>query len=142
MSIRYSAMDKDIRFTPKKVDSSWKETISKSTAKASADQVEDAAKKKEKPQTSPESQKRFLNFLMGIATQALYMMGAVEGGPEKDLDGAKEMIDILQCIHERTQGNLSNEEEKAFEKLLYDLQMKFVETTESESTPPPPPPGS
>jgi len=124
------------------VDSSWKETVSKDTVKHSKEQAAEAVKKQEKPQTTPESQKRFLNFLMGVATQALYMMGAVEGGPEKDLDGAKEMIDILQCLKERTQGNLTDEEEKAFEKLLYDLQMKFVAITEAEQTPPPPPASS
>ncbi len=68
---------------------------------------------------------------MGIATQALYLMGAIEGGPEKDLDGAKEMIDILQLMKDRTEGNLSQEEEKALEKILYDLQVRYVQLTEA-----------
>ena len=134
-------MEKDVRFTRKKVDETWKDDISKDTDRHEA-VLETAKEKQEKAsqkqtKTSPESQKKFINFLMGIATQALYLMGAIEGGPEKDLEGAKEMIDILQLLKDRTEGNLSPEELKAFEKVLYDLQMRYVQLSQSETQPPP-----
>ena len=125
---------KDIRFSPKKVDESWKDEIAKPKATSEAS----APEAKKAPKVSPESQKRFLNFLMGIATQALYLMGVVEeSGVEKDLAGAQEMIDILKLLRERTEGNLSDEEKRAFEKILYDLQMNFVQTSHP-TTPVPP----
>jgi len=131
--------EKDVRFTKKKVDESWKEEIAKDqSAKAAQAKPPEAEGAKKEVKTSAESQKKFMNFLMGIATQALYLMGAVEGGPEKDLDGAHEMIDILQLLKERTEGNLSEQESKSLEKILYDLQMRYVQATEAEAAPPPP----
>ena len=134
--------EKDVRFTKKKVDESWKEEIAKQhdkeAAKAAQAKPPEAEGAKKEAKTSAESQKKFMNFLMGIATQALYLMGAVEGGPEKDLDGAHEMIDILQLLKERTEGNLSEQESKSLEKILYDLQMRYVQATEAEAAPPPP----
>ena len=133
-------MDKDIRFTEKKVDESWKEEATKvkpfdpsaSSGQASAQQAKPAVK------TSTESQKKFINFLMNIATQALYLMGVVEdAGVEKDLGGAQEMIDILKLLKERTEGNLSEQEKKAFEKILYDLQMNFVQVSNPTAPQPP-----
>jgi hypothetical protein len=125
-------MEKDVRFTKKKVDESWKDGIEKDASHHEAILETAKQEKAKKKTTSPESQKKFTHFLMGIATQALYLMGAIEGGPEKDLNGAKEMIDILQLIKDRTEGNLSEEEEKAFEKILYDLQMRYVQLTDSD----------
>jgi len=135
-------MDKDIRFSPKKVDESWKEEAAKPKTEpkgpAPAGSAAPGPEPKKNAKVSPESQRKFLNFLMGIATQALYMMGVVEGsGVEKDLDGAQEMIDILKLLRERTEGNLSDEEKKAFEKILYDLQMNFVQASHPPSPKPP-----
>ena len=134
-------MEKDIRFSPKKVDESWKDEVTKpkpapqGAAPSHAAPPPDA---KKTPKISPESQRQFLNFLMGIATQALYLMGVVEGsGVEKDLDGAQEMIDILKLLRERTEGNLSDEEKRAFEKILYDLQMNFVQASHPKTSAPP-----
>lgn len=133
---------KDIRFSPKKVDESWKDEVTKpKTAPqtpAPPDSAAPAPDAKKAPKVSPESQKKFLNFLMGIATQALYLMGVVEeSGVEKDLGGAQEMIDILKLLRERTEGNLSDEEKRTFEKILYDLQMNFVQASHPEKPVPP-----
>jgi CRISPR/Cas system-associated exonuclease Cas4 (RecB family) len=128
---------KDIRFTEKKVDESWKEEISKvkpSQAQGpSSKTTPPSGETKKTVKSSPESQKQFINFLMGVATQALYLMGAVEGsGVEKDLDGAQEMIDILKLLQEKTEGNLTDAEKKAFEKILYDLQLSYVQASRPE----------
>jgi hypothetical protein len=135
--------EKDIRFSKKKVDETWKEETKEDVSKKAAQQETAKAEKAEKKvKTSTESQKKFINFLMGIATQALYLMGVIEGGPEKDLDGAKEMIDIIELIKERTDGNLSPEEQKAIEKIIYDLEMKFVQISEAGTPPSTTPPSS
>jgi len=131
---------KDIRFSPKKVDESWKDEVTKPkvSPQGPASPAPAASDAKTAPKVSPESQKRFLNFLMGIATQALYLMGVVEeSGVEKDLEGAQEMIDILKLLRERTEGNLSDEEKRAFEKILYDLQMNFVQASHPKTSVPP-----
>jgi hypothetical protein len=132
-----SGMDKDIHFTEKKVDESWKDGAVKESSKL-AEKVEEAKKEREKTKTTPESQKKFINFLMGLASQALYLMSAQEGDRSENLEHAQELISILEILKERTANNLTEEEEKVFKKVLYEVQMQCVEILKSVKTPPPP----
>ncbi len=72
----------------------------------------------------------FAEFLMGIASSAFVYLGMVEhpatGKREVDLEAAKESIDMLGMLREKTQGNLTTDEEKLFENLLGELRMQFV----------------
>ena len=40
---------------------------------------------------------------------------------------AKQTIDILGILHEKTKGNLTKDEEQLMDHLLHDLRMKYVE---------------
>ena len=40
---------------------------------------------------------------------------------------AKQTIDILGVLKEKTQGNLTNDEEQLIDNLLHDLRIKYVE---------------
>jgi hypothetical protein len=42
---------------------------------------------------------------------------------------AKQTIDLLGMLREKTKGNLTPDEEKLFENLLYDLRMRYVRAT-------------
>jgi hypothetical protein len=44
-----------------------------------------------------------------------------------NLDGARQMIDILGLLEEKTRGNLSAEERQLLEQGLYELRIRFVE---------------
>ena len=72
----------------------------------------------------------FSEFLMGIASSAFVYLGMVEhpatGKREVDLDAAKESIDMLGMLRQKTKGNLTSEEENLFENLLAELRMQFV----------------
>ena len=46
---------------------------------------------------------------------------------EVDLDLAKQNIDLLQLIKEKTKNNLSADEEKLIDSVLYEVRMKFIE---------------
>ncbi len=50
---------------------------------------------------------------------------------EKNLPMAKQTIDTLEILKQKTKGNLDNEEEKLLESLLYELRMHYVKATES-----------
>jgi hypothetical protein len=69
-------------------------------------------------------------FLAGLATQALIQLGEVEHPitkkKEKDLDEAKYTIDLIEMLEEKTKGNLTPEEKRYLDELLYDLRMRFV----------------
>jgi Domain of unknown function (DUF1844) len=77
-----------------------------------------------------QEQTMFTEFLMGIASSAFIYLGLVEhpatGRRQVDLAAAKEAIDMLTMLRDKTKGNLTGGEEKFFEDLLADLRMQFV----------------
>lgn len=70
-------------------------------------------------------------FLMSLSTQALMCLGEIpnpiSGQPEPDLLAVRELIDIINMLQQKTSGNLDPAEARLFEKILYDLRMRFVE---------------
>jgi Domain of unknown function (DUF1844) len=77
-----------------------------------------------------QEQTMFTEFLMGIASSAFIYLGLVEhpatGRRQVDLAAAKESIDMLTMLRDKTKGNLTGGEEKFFDDLLSDLRMQFV----------------
>jgi hypothetical protein len=72
----------------------------------------------------------FTAFLLGLASTALIHMGATPhpdtGRIERDDVLARQSLDLLAMLKEKTRGNLSAEEERLFSALLTDLRLKFV----------------
>ncbi|MEY4168838.1 MAG: DUF1844 domain-containing protein [Blastocatellia bacterium] len=83
----------------------------------------------DEPEGAPE-QTLFTEFLMQIASSAFIYLGLVEhpatGRRQVNLEAAKESIEMLDMLREKTQGNLTRGEEKLFEDLMADLKMQFV----------------
>ena len=79
----------------------------------------------------------FASFVMSLAVNALVAMGEIPhpatGQPSLDLPGARQMIDILALLKEKTQGNCSPEETRILDTNLYELRMKFVEKAQGGS---------
>ncbi len=79
----------------------------------------------------------FAGFVHSIAITTLYHLGLVEseGGeaPAPNFELARQNIDILEMLQEKTRGNLEPEEARLLETLLYDLHMRFVETKRTAS---------
>ena len=53
----------------------------------------------------------------------------VEGGIKIDLDSARELIDLLGLLEQKTKGNLTAEEERMLEEVLAYLRMQYVATS-------------
>ena len=74
----------------------------------------------------------FHTFVLSLGSSALMHLGELErpgaGAAEKDLPMAKHTIDILAMLQEKTRGNLTPDEGKLLESLLYDLRLRFVES--------------
>jgi Domain of unknown function (DUF1844) len=94
--------------------------------------TEDADKdhKEHEPQGSlPEVD--FGMFVMSLASSVLVHLGEIEHpesrAREANLPLAKQTIDLLGMLREKTRGNLSHEETQLLENLLYDLRMKYVD---------------
>jgi len=73
----------------------------------------------------------FATFLLSLASTALIHLGVnpdpVGGKTEIDPVLARQTIDILGMLREKTRGNLSDDEQHFFDALLYDLRMRYVE---------------
>ena len=123
--------DKDIRFSEKKVDESWKEQTESVKAKAAAAQPSSKSKTDAKSKPA-ETSKNFLSLVQSLGYQALMNLGDIPNPmtqqTELNPEGAKEAIDLLIALREKTQGNLSDDEKKMLETLLTQLQIKFSQS--------------
>jgi hypothetical protein len=74
-------------------------------------------------------------FIMSLSTQVLLHLGEIPGStgekPERDMLAAKQVIDILGLLREKTTGNLDENEEALFDNILYDLRMRYVELSKA-----------
>jgi hypothetical protein len=72
----------------------------------------------------------FTNFVLSLSTSALFHFGDFpdpEGGKtEKNLPAAKQTIDILDMLNEKTKGNLNENENDLIQGALYELKMRYV----------------
>jgi Domain of unknown function (DUF1844) len=73
----------------------------------------------------------FSTFVLGLSTQALLHLGEIPDpvtrATERDLPAAKQVIDILGILREKTRSNLEAGEDSLLESVLYDLRMRYVE---------------
>jgi hypothetical protein len=83
-----------------------------------------------KPDHDPVSSAHFQNLVVNLARQAAANLGAARhpltGQIEVDLEGAQQMIELLQSLRQKTQGNLTADEIDLLEGLIGDLQMQYV----------------
>lgn len=72
----------------------------------------------------------FISFVGSLAASALMHMGEMIAPDQpddmRDLAAAKQMIDLIDLLKEKTRGNLTDEESKMMETLTYNLKMRFV----------------
>jgi hypothetical protein len=65
-------------------------------------------------------------FVLSLNASALMHLGdGIEAG-EPNLPLARQTIDILAMIEEKTRGNLSGEEERLVHQILFDLRMRYA----------------
>lgn len=78
----------------------------------------------------------FSTFVLSFATQAQISMGIIPNPMtetiEKDLRHAKQTIDIIGMLEEKTRSNLSPEESGLLKQVLFQLRMQFVEINKSQ----------
>ncbi len=83
----------------------------------------------------------FEKFIASLYMSTLMQLGmaAPEGGqPQVDLIGARQTIDIIGLLQEKTKGNLTPKEETMLQNVLYELRMAYLEVTNLIAQGPPP----
>ena len=72
----------------------------------------------------------FYTFCLSLGSSAFVHLGDAPdpetGQPGSDLALAKQTIDILGMLQEKTRGNLSDEEARFLQNLLLDLRLRYV----------------
>ena len=74
----------------------------------------------------------FSALILGFSSAALYYMGIAEvsgRAPVVNLPLARQNIDIITMLRDKTIGNLSPEEDSLIKQLIADLQVKFSEVS-------------
>ncbi len=116
---------KDKRFSARK------EAEGKSQVKE-GESVEEPPKEDMK-QEAPLPEISFFNLIFSLSTSALVQLGEIQDPVTqqlaKNLPLAKQTIDLIGMLKEKTKGNLTSDEEKVLENILYDLRIRYVKAT-------------
>jgi len=103
---------------------------------SSSDAQRRRSETRDKPHTPEEEAQtllpeiNFATFVVSLNASALLHLGAIEdpatGQANKNLPMAKQTIDILCMLEQKTAGNLSKDEENLLKNILYDLRIIYV----------------
>jgi hypothetical protein len=78
----------------------------------------------------------FSTFILSLSHSALMHLGEAPhpetGTIEKNLPLARQTIDLIGMLEEKTKGNLTGDEERLVAQILFDLRMRFVELSKME----------
>ena len=100
------------------------------TASSSAAEKPSAAAQTEPSQTPPAPPVSFSSFVISLGSSSLMLMGE-QLDPHQtpipvNLPQAKEIIDLLSVLEDKTKGNLTSDEQTVLRDMLYALRMKYV----------------
>ncbi len=94
------------------------------------------AKMQERPedasprQEAPLPEINFSAFIISLSSSAFINLGDIPdpstGKTVKNLPLAKQTIDLMGLLREKTRNNLAEDEEKLFDHLLYELRMRYI----------------
>jgi len=83
---------------------------------------------------------QFYQLILSLHGGAMQQMGKVaspiNGKVERDLNQAQATIDLLDMLKHKTQGNLSDEEHKLIDHVLYELRLNFVDEKKKDTESP------
>ncbi len=139
--------------TDKQIDESWKESaesekeilVGQTDAPQGEPELHIPESIKEDEEESGAAQEtagevpevNFLNYITSLGFQAMIFLGEIPNPvTQKDdtnFDQAKFLIDTLSLLKDKTQGNLTKEEENLLNASVYELQMKYVEKIQAET---------
>jgi Domain of unknown function (DUF1844) len=87
------------------------------------------------PEETPKRSPVFENLVRSLGQNAAMLLGGYAdprtGQPMLDLEGAREMIDMLDAVREKTMGNLAPEEDTLLVDVLGNLKLAYMEMTKA-----------
>jgi hypothetical protein len=88
---------------------------------------------------APDLEITFERFMASLYMTAMLQLGLMHeqgGQPRIDLIAARQTIDTLALLQEKTKGNLTSQEASFLQNVLYELRMAYVEVTNALTRPP------
>ncbi len=89
-----------------------------------------------KDESEKVSEYHFIQLVLMFQTAAMHQMGKIQNPitkkVERDLNQAEFSIDMLEMIQQKTKGNLSQNEKKFLDHVLYELRMNYVDEVNKE----------
>jgi hypothetical protein len=87
--------------------------------------------------TEEQSGISFAGFILSLATTAAVHFGDLDDPNTgqrhpPDLQAAHQMIELIAMLQDKTKGNLSSDEAKLVDDLLYELRLRYVEAQQGE----------
>jgi len=106
------------------------EMAESSETEAQASESEDATASAEDAESFQLPEINFATFIFSLNSSVLVHLGIIDdpasGKKVKNLILAKQTIDILGMLEEKTRGNLTEDEKSMLKHMLYDLRMIYV----------------
>jgi len=117
-------------FAEKDEDQPIKEEKEKPLEEPAAETSESATDQEEEKTDYQLPEINFATFIFSLNHSVLVHLGVMEdpstGKKVRNLPLAKQTIDILGMLEEKTRGNLDGDEEKMLKNILYDLRMIYI----------------
>ena len=123
-------MDKKENKSKIHIDDDWKKQAQDEKEKLAK---QEAAEKQTKKavERGPLPAASFTLLVISLTTQVRMCLGDIENPAsdqkQVDLELAKHNIDLLGVLEEKTRGNLSEDEKKLLDSVLYELRMRYVQ---------------
>ena len=112
------------------VDNQNESTDTSSSAEAAPDEDTRTQAEGESEEGAQFPEINFPTFVASLNASALVHLGVIEdpatGNKSKNLPMAKQTIDILSMLEEKTEGNLTPDEKNMLQNILYDLRILYV----------------
>lgn len=103
--------------------------------KAAPQQAQAPQAEKAAPKSAYKGSIDFMQFIMSLSSSAAMYLGLIEdpstGLIKKNLNHAKQQIDVLEMLYFKTQGNLTPEEKSTYDQILYELKLRYVDAAKS-----------
>ena len=120
-------------------ESSQDETEKAEKVKDASSEVESVVKEETErvaEDTTPLPEINFASFILSLHTSVLFHFGDLKDPANektmRNLPAAKQTIDLIYMLQEKTKGNLNEYEKKLIEEVLFELRMRYVKESKQK----------
>jgi len=123
------------------IDADWKQEAAQEKERL----ADEEKKAKKEGAAQPPGEMGFVDLLNLVAMQAAIALGGMKTPDGQQVPPnpqmAKYHIDLLDVLQQKTKGNLTPDEKRVLDQVVYELRMQFAQSTTGQAPPPAAPEG-